>query len=255
MWSNSLLEFDHVDGRSFDALVNGVGWVAVGCCLAFWSNGWQVLPQLCSSECCRPWRNWMGCYWILMGQQVCWFAGPSDKGTQHRFIRKSWLHMRRLYENLCSCRCWSGVVVKPAMPHSINTRQRLSSSYARASRRTTVTTSKWLQVFHRQRDCFLTCSSTSISNIASILSRHCIVLSCMIMMSWTGGLLYFHDWQNLQYVSSAAFLMAVYSNYLRMANANLVCPDGQISPEMLLKFAESQVFYFTVYLWLSSIPN
>ncbi|THU44276.1 hypothetical protein C4D60_Mb02t05700 [Musa balbisiana] len=58
-----------------------------------------------------------------------------------------------------------------------------------------------------------------------------------------GGLLYFHDWQNLQYVSSAAFLMAVYSNYLRMANANLVCPDGQISPEMLLKFAESQADY------------
>ncbi|CAL9200487.1 unnamed protein product [Musa hybrid cultivar] len=58
-----------------------------------------------------------------------------------------------------------------------------------------------------------------------------------------GGLLYFHDWQNLQYVSSAAFLSAVYSNYLRMANANLVCPDGQISPEMLLKFAESQADY------------
>ena len=47
----------------------------------------------------------------------------------------------------------------------------------------------------------------------------------------------------MQYVSSASFLMAVYSDYLSMANANLYCPDGQIQPLDLLKFAQSQAEY------------
>ncbi|WOL05355.1 hypothetical protein Cni_G14083 [Canna indica] len=58
-----------------------------------------------------------------------------------------------------------------------------------------------------------------------------------------GGLLYFHDWQNMQYVSSAAFLMAVYSRHLKMAGAELSCPDGQISPHDVMKFAQSQADY------------
>ena len=56
-----------------------------------------------------------------------------------------------------------------------------------------------------------------------------------------GGLLYVREWNNMQYVSSAAFLLAVYSDYLTAANAKLSCPDGQVQPQELLNFAKSQV--------------
>ncbi|KAK2998376.1 hypothetical protein RJ639_023137 [Escallonia herrerae] len=46
-----------------------------------------------------------------------------------------------------------------------------------------------------------------------------------------GGLLYLHEWNNLQYVTSAAFLHAVYSDYLSTAKAVLKCPDAQLQPQ------------------------
>ncbi|KAK3003370.1 hypothetical protein RJ639_018293 [Escallonia herrerae] len=55
-----------------------------------------------------------------------------------------------------------------------------------------------------------------------------------------GGLLYLHEWNNLQYVTSAAFLHAVYSDYLSIAKAVLKCPDAQLQPQDVLKFAKSQ---------------
>ncbi|CAN6675247.1 unnamed protein product [Malus baccata var. baccata] len=58
-----------------------------------------------------------------------------------------------------------------------------------------------------------------------------------------GGLLYVREWNNLQYVTSAAFLLAVYSDYLSAANAKLTCPDGQAQPQELLNFAKSQADY------------
>ncbi|KAI4356922.1 hypothetical protein L6164_000903 [Bauhinia variegata] len=58
-----------------------------------------------------------------------------------------------------------------------------------------------------------------------------------------GGLLYVREWNNLQYVSSAAFLLAVYSSYLSAAKAQLSCPEGQIQPPELLNFAKSQADY------------
>ncbi|XP_057445233.1 endoglucanase 5 [Lotus japonicus] len=58
-----------------------------------------------------------------------------------------------------------------------------------------------------------------------------------------GGLVYVHDWNNLQYASSAAFLLAVYSNYLNAAKSQLNCPEGQIQPQELLSFAKSQADY------------
>lgn len=45
----------------------------------------------------------------------------------------------------------------------------------------------------------------------------------------------------MQYVSSAAFLLAVYSTYLSVAKAHLDCPDGPIQPQGLLNFVKSQV--------------
>lgn len=53
--------------------------------------------------------------------------------------------------------------------------------------------------------------------------------------------MYLHEWNNMQYVSSAAFLLAVYSDYLSAENAVLKCPDAQVQPYELLNFAKSQV--------------
>ncbi|XP_010549156.1 PREDICTED: endoglucanase 5 [Tarenaya hassleriana] len=58
-----------------------------------------------------------------------------------------------------------------------------------------------------------------------------------------GGLMYVREWNNMQYVSAAAFLLAVYSDYLSAANAKLNCPDGSFSPQLLLDFAKSQADY------------
>ena len=58
----------------------------------------------------------------------------------------------------------------------------------------------------------------------------------------SGGLLYVREWNNMQYVSSAAFLLAVYSEYLSAANAKLTCPEGLIQPQELLNFSKSQVY-------------
>lgn len=53
--------------------------------------------------------------------------------------------------------------------------------------------------------------------------------------------MYVREWNNMQYASAAAFLTAVYSDYLSAANAKLTCPDGQIQPLELFNFAKSQV--------------
>ncbi|KAJ4785199.1 Endoglucanase [Rhynchospora pubera] len=58
-----------------------------------------------------------------------------------------------------------------------------------------------------------------------------------------GGLMYIDDWNNMQYVSSATFLMIVYSDYLASTNNVLNCPDGQVQPADILQFAQSQVDY------------
>ncbi|KAA8533359.1 hypothetical protein F0562_033108 [Nyssa sinensis] len=58
-----------------------------------------------------------------------------------------------------------------------------------------------------------------------------------------GGLLYLHEWNNMQYASSAAFLLAVYSDFLSESNVALKCPDAQIQPQEVLNFAKSQADY------------
>ncbi|GAB4825196.1 hypothetical protein Ancab_008071 [Ancistrocladus abbreviatus] len=58
-----------------------------------------------------------------------------------------------------------------------------------------------------------------------------------------GGLLYIRQWNNMQYVSSAAFLLTLYSDFLGTTNQNLQCPKGAVGHEELLRFAKSQVAY------------
>jgi hypothetical protein len=59
-----------------------------------------------------------------------------------------------------------------------------------------------------------------------------------------GGMLYVREWNNLQYASSAAFLLTVYSKYLSGAGARLRCPDAPaVPPSELLALARSQADY------------
>lgn len=58
-----------------------------------------------------------------------------------------------------------------------------------------------------------------------------------------GGLLYIRQWNNMQYVSNAAFLLTVYSDHLQATHQNLNCHKGQVGPEEMLAFAKSQVDY------------
>ncbi|KAG6781171.1 hypothetical protein POTOM_014060 [Populus tomentosa] len=58
-----------------------------------------------------------------------------------------------------------------------------------------------------------------------------------------GGLIYIQRWNNMQFVTSASFLAAVYSDYLVSAGRNLNCAAGNVAPSQLLTLAKSQVDY------------
>ncbi|KAK9145417.1 hypothetical protein Sjap_005320 [Stephania japonica] len=58
-----------------------------------------------------------------------------------------------------------------------------------------------------------------------------------------GGLLFRQRWNNMQFVTSASFLMTVYSDYLTSTGKSLKCSSGNASPTELLMFAKSQVDY------------
>ncbi|XP_047340676.1 endoglucanase 11-like [Impatiens glandulifera] len=58
-----------------------------------------------------------------------------------------------------------------------------------------------------------------------------------------GGMLFVREWNNMQYVSTASFLLTVYSDLLQDTNQKLECPKGSIDPEELTSFAKAQVDY------------
>ncbi|KAK7316558.1 hypothetical protein RJT34_00112 [Clitoria ternatea] len=57
------------------------------------------------------------------------------------------------------------------------------------------------------------------------------------------GLLYVRQWNNMQYVSTASFLLTVYSDFLQNKNQHLTCHGGIVGHEEILNFAKSQVDY------------
>ncbi|XP_022891886.1 endoglucanase 14-like [Olea europaea var. sylvestris] len=57
------------------------------------------------------------------------------------------------------------------------------------------------------------------------------------------GLLWWQDWNNLQYVTSASFIMTTYSHVLTATKNTLQCPAGKIPPEYLIHVVRSQVNY------------
>ncbi|XP_038877607.1 endoglucanase 11-like [Benincasa hispida] len=57
------------------------------------------------------------------------------------------------------------------------------------------------------------------------------------------GLLFIRQWNNMQYVSTASFLLTVYSDYLRRSNNRLNCHTGPVDPDHLFAFAKQQTDY------------
>ncbi|KAF9666459.1 hypothetical protein SADUNF_Sadunf16G0231500 [Salix dunnii] len=62
-----------------------------------------------------------------------------------------------------------------------------------------------------------------------------------------GGLLYVRQWNNMQYVSAAAFLLTTYSDHLQASKQRLRCDHGTLDPSEIFKFAKSQVDYILGY--------
>ena len=58
-----------------------------------------------------------------------------------------------------------------------------------------------------------------------------------------GGLLYIRQWNNMQYVATASFLLTVYSDHLLATDQKLHCQKGEVGPHEMLAFAKSQVDY------------
>ncbi|KAL6850124.1 hypothetical protein ACP4OV_020751 [Aristida adscensionis] len=59
-----------------------------------------------------------------------------------------------------------------------------------------------------------------------------------------GGMMYHQRWNNLQFVSSASFLLAAYSDHLAAGRQAVHCPSGgAVQPSELIAFAKSQVDY------------
>ncbi|KAK4439764.1 Endoglucanase 11 [Sesamum alatum] len=58
-----------------------------------------------------------------------------------------------------------------------------------------------------------------------------------------GGLLYTRQWNNMQYVSTAVFLLTVYSDHLHATNQMLNCPTDSVGSHEILSFVKSQVAY------------
>ncbi|XP_077237403.1 endoglucanase 14-like [Tasmannia lanceolata] len=58
-----------------------------------------------------------------------------------------------------------------------------------------------------------------------------------------GGLLWWRDFANLQYVGASLLVASLYSDYLSAAHATLQCPGGTVQPSELISFAQSQVEY------------
>ncbi|KAJ8436564.1 hypothetical protein Cgig2_031505 [Carnegiea gigantea] len=58
-----------------------------------------------------------------------------------------------------------------------------------------------------------------------------------------GGLIYRQRWNNLQFVTSASFLLTVYSDYLSSAGNSMKCYGSNVSPSELFSVAKSQIDY------------
>ncbi|KAK9725688.1 hypothetical protein RND81_05G162700 [Saponaria officinalis] len=72
---------------------------------------------------------------------------------------------------------------------------------------------------------------------------NCIQKGNNNIVKTNGGLLWFAEWDNLQYSISSAFALTVYADYLSSTRNTLKCPRAMVNPAELTAFAASQVNY------------
>ncbi|XP_055809299.1 endoglucanase 14-like [Solanum dulcamara] len=58
-----------------------------------------------------------------------------------------------------------------------------------------------------------------------------------------GGLLWWQPWNNLQYVTTATFVITSYANTLSATKNSIQCTSGNVEPSQLINFVKSQVDY------------
>ncbi|KAL8522295.1 hypothetical protein ACS0TY_012435 [Phlomoides rotata] len=82
-----------------------------------------------------------------------------------------------------------------------------------------------------------------IKNNAEQFICNCINKGSSNIPKTSGGLLWFLEDDNLQYVASASFLVAAYADTLAVTKTTITCPNGDVGPQELIEFAQSQVDY------------
>lgn len=71
---------------------------------------------------------------------------------------------------------------------------------------------------------------------------NCIQKGSSNVQKTTGGLLWWQPWNNLQYTTSALFIITTYADKLiSTKNPLLHCPTGSVRPEDMIAFVRSQV--------------
>lgn len=55
--------------------------------------------------------------------------------------------------------------------------------------------------------------------------------------------MFIRPWNNLQYVTTATFLLTVYSDYLKLTDQGIRCHQVSVGPDEIASFAKSQVDY------------
>ncbi|KAM6548961.1 hypothetical protein CsatB_020637 [Cannabis sativa] len=86
---------------------------------------------------------------------------------------------------------------------------------------------------YRSKAEYYICSSLNKNNASNNVERT------------PGGLLYIRQWNNMQYVSTASFLLTIYSDLLKTSGGGqqLSCHAGMVGPDEIFSFAKSQVDY------------
>ncbi|KAL7108877.1 hypothetical protein ACP275_06G140800 [Erythranthe tilingii] len=82
-----------------------------------------------------------------------------------------------------------------------------------------------------------------MKNSAEQYICNCIQKGYSNVQRTSGGLLWFLQWSNLQYVTSASFIITAYADYLSKTQKNIQCASGRVGPNDLMAFAKSQVDY------------
>uniref|UniRef100_A0A803M3V3 Endoglucanase n=1 Tax=Chenopodium quinoa TaxID=63459 RepID=A0A803M3V3_CHEQI len=72
---------------------------------------------------------------------------------------------------------------------------------------------------------------------------NCIQKGSSNIYKTSGGLLWFNEWNNLQYTISASLAITVYADYLSTMGKSLTCSSSLVNPPELIAFARSQVDY------------